>query len=501
MTDDKHLRVAVLNAAKARDAFAFGLAAKELGSLEAAQHLVRTAGVVRQVDRGIATVHRPDAIQRPGVRETDGNSTGPATMFGHFAVFDEVAEINNPFEGHFLERVKKGAFKRTFLENRDRIRVLFQHGHDPSIGLKPLGPILALEEDAIGARYEVQLLDDADYVQAILPGLRAELYGASFLFSTIREQYVERPPKSAENPQGLPERTLLEVRVHEFGPCLWGAYPSASAAVRAADDTASDDPYTSCLVDMATLGVAYVKEHDDETDNADEIAAMTGVLKTIGVLLQADLVEDEPDGDATRESAYASPLIWLADWEPAGAVAAVTGHDQSWRARLWFTDPDKQEPPPPPRVVLSQHAYEQIRGFDLAGWVELGGPLYGQRYQDAIYVETAYEMSADNAFGSMRLDSDLIVEFTRRAPRGSALVGHWHSEPTAGRSQGPSPSDIRSWRAWAEDWPPTFGGLILRQSEGEFGWIKPLTLAWIATPDGAVRETRVEIEPTKALAS
>src|SRR4051795_9208562 len=79
---------------------------------------------------------------------------GP-TMVGHFAVFNQWTEINSAFEGRFLERVAPGAFRKTFAEQRDRMRVLFQHGRDPQIGDKPLGPIRELREDGTGAYYEV----------------------------------------------------------------------------------------------------------------------------------------------------------------------------------------------------------------------------------------------------------------------------------------------------------------------------------------------------------
>jgi HK97 family phage prohead protease len=81
-----------------------------------------------------------------------------------------------------MERIAPGAFKKTFREQPRPMRVLFQHGMDPQVGDKPLGPIRDLREDETGAYYEVPLLD-ASYVRdQVLPGLRAGLYGASFRF-------------------------------------------------------------------------------------------------------------------------------------------------------------------------------------------------------------------------------------------------------------------------------------------------------------------------------
>src|SRR5207248_5458422 len=76
----------------------------------------------------------------------DGNAEGQEsgdgqTLVGHFAVFNQWTEISSAFEGHFLERIAPRAFNKTFKENRANMRVLFQHGKDPQVGDKPLGPI------------------------------------------------------------------------------------------------------------------------------------------------------------------------------------------------------------------------------------------------------------------------------------------------------------------------------------------------------------------------
>lgn len=155
-------------------------------------------------------------------------------MRGHFAVFNEWTEINSHFEGRFLERIAPGAFKKTFAENGDKIRVLFQHGRDPEIGDKPLGAIRSLVEDDVGAAYEADLFDGIPPL--VMAGLRANAYGASFRFKVLREEFNQQPERSDHNPEGLPERTLTEVAVPEFGPVTFGAYSSATASVRSLTD-------------------------------------------------------------------------------------------------------------------------------------------------------------------------------------------------------------------------------------------------------------------------
>lgn len=174
------------------------------------------------------------ATRRVEMRAAEDDA--PPTMFGHFTVFNEWTRIDSVWEGTFMERIAPGAFTKTIEENRSNIQVLFQHGQDPSIGDKPLGAITELREDDIGPYYEVPLLD-AGYVRDdILPGLKADLYGSSFRFRVTREDKNEEPGRSDVNPDGLPERTIKEVNLFEFGPVTFPAYASATAGVRSLTD-------------------------------------------------------------------------------------------------------------------------------------------------------------------------------------------------------------------------------------------------------------------------
>jgi HK97 family phage prohead protease len=173
----------------------------------------------------------------PGVmlEDRDVSGSGMPTLTGHFAVFNRWTEINSVFEGHFMERCAPGAFTKTIRENRDNMRVLFQHGRDPQIGDKPLGMIDTLTEDDTGARYEVPLFDTS-YNRDLVPGLRAGAYGASFRFRVTREDFNRSAEPSEYNPGGLPERTIQEASVSEFGPVTFPAYAGATAGIRSLTD-------------------------------------------------------------------------------------------------------------------------------------------------------------------------------------------------------------------------------------------------------------------------
>jgi len=187
-----------------------------------------TAREKRSQSREAALVRaRPRAIE---MRAAAGDTM--PTLFGHFAVFNVWTEVNSIFEGRFLERLAPGCFSKTLAESRAAIRCLFQHGTDPVVGDKPLGPFDVLTEDDIGLYAEVPLLD-AGYVRDLVPGLEAGVYGASFRFRSVKEQYVEEPGASAANPMGLPERTVQECELFEAGPVTFGQYAEATSGVRA----------------------------------------------------------------------------------------------------------------------------------------------------------------------------------------------------------------------------------------------------------------------------
>ncbi len=224
----------------------------------------------------------------PGVElRAEGDGAMPV-MTGHLAVFNEWTEINSIFEGRFLERLSPGAFTKTINENRDKMRVLFQHGNDPQVGDKPLGPISELREDDTGVNYEVPLLDTS-YNRELLPGLQAGLYGASFRFRVMKEDVNRDAKKSAYNPEGLPERTISEVQMREFGPVTFPAYDGATAGIRSLTDVFRPSN--------------LVLERDEPTEPSDDEA----------------LPVEEP-ADATPEDAAADDALDTDEAEPADEV-------------------------------------------------------------------------------------------------------------------------------------------------------------------------------------
>jgi HK97 family phage prohead protease len=149
-------------------------------------------------------------------------------LIGYAAVFNDPTEIDS-WEGRFTERIARGAFKKTLSERGDRVKVLFNHGMDPSIGDKPLGKPSVMKEDERGLYVEVPL-DDTSYNADIKALLRSgALDGMSFRMTVLAEDWTY--PKEGSN--DLPARVIKEVRLHEFGPVTFPAYAASVAGVRA----------------------------------------------------------------------------------------------------------------------------------------------------------------------------------------------------------------------------------------------------------------------------
>ena len=215
-------------------------------------------------------------------------------MTGHFSVFGSWYRIQSWWEGDFLEQVAAGTFRKTMSERRNQIVVNFDHGFDPQIGDKVLGPIDDLREDGTGALYDVALLDTS-YNRDLLPALKRGLYGSSFRFQVIKDEWNDEPGTSEHNPDGVPERTIKEVRLFEFGPVTYPASPAATAGMRSISLT---DAYYDHLQDREPETVGRMRSRAlDLRTRRDPAAAPTEGTAGRGA---ANSTEREPAADATR---------------------------------------------------------------------------------------------------------------------------------------------------------------------------------------------------------
>lgn len=178
-----------------------------------------------------------DTETEDGVETADGSL---GRLFVRFSPFNTKYEINSWWEGRFMEHTAPGAFRKTIAESkrsdgRFSTKVLYNHGSDFNIGDKLLAVPDKLAEVNSDGYHGPELegdLYDTSYNRDLLPGLRDGAYGSSFMFEVIREAWDNEPGASDDNPEGLPERTIQEVRLFEAGPVTWPASPTASAGMR-----------------------------------------------------------------------------------------------------------------------------------------------------------------------------------------------------------------------------------------------------------------------------
>jgi HK97 family phage prohead protease len=191
---------------------------------------------------------------RPEFRDSavDGSL---GTLVLRFSAFGTWYPVSSMWEGDFIERTKRGSFAQTILEDRPGMRSLFDHGFDPQIGNKVLGPIDDLREDPSSPVGEVPLFDTS-YNRDLLPGLRAQVYGSSFRFRVLEESWNDEPAPSDSNPKGLPERTITRVKLMEFGPVTFPANPDATAEMNSATARCLTDQFYDRLRSRDTQAYA-----------------------------------------------------------------------------------------------------------------------------------------------------------------------------------------------------------------------------------------------------
>lgn len=232
-------------------------------------------------------------------RADESDEGSGRTLFGYFARYDQWTEIDSWYEGRFMERIGDSAFDETFRTRGDKIRVLYDHGHDPSIGNKPLGaPDVLRSEKGVGAYYESELFE-ANYVDELVPALRAGQLGASFRFRVTGEEWVEPKRANERNPNKLKERTITKVDLYEFGPVTFPAYDTASAGVRSGSDQflerlMNDPVFVARFTERSGLAVVEKilasipadgrsghSASTTSTDGDEKQASRTGVLSAV----------------------------------------------------------------------------------------------------------------------------------------------------------------------------------------------------------------------------
>jgi HK97 family phage prohead protease len=207
----------------------------------------------------------------PEEERAASNQGDGKTLEGYAAVFDADTEINS-WEGHFKERIARGAFRKTLKERTPVLQ--FDHGHDSRFGNLPIGRFESIKEDKHGLRVQARLFEHAEPIrEAIAEGA---VSGMSFRFKVVRDSWADSKGVeikdrgelmdllyggSEAKKRGPLQRTIKEVKLMEAGPVVFPAYPQTTVGVR----SMNDDERRQRLEDLAYEGEgAEVADEDVE---------------------------------------------------------------------------------------------------------------------------------------------------------------------------------------------------------------------------------------------
>lgn len=196
---------------------------------------------------------------------------------GHAAVFDKFSQDL----GGFVERISRGAFKKTIREAD--VRALFNH--DPNFVLGRYLPgrpdnTLRISEDSDGLHYEVTL-GNQSYARDLYESIeRGDVTQSSFAFRTIDDQW-------SRTDDGYPMRTLTQVSLHngDVSPVTYPAYEMTDIAARAVARAAQREGLPADLLAAALRDGLLPGECRDESEPAPAVPA----LPVVGEAPEVDL--------------------------------------------------------------------------------------------------------------------------------------------------------------------------------------------------------------------
>lgn len=239
-----------------------------------------------------------DEIQVRASDDGDG-----LTLSGYIARFGEVTEIND-WLGSYTEELKRGAFARTLAERGPaKIKMQFNHGHDPAFGALPIGVWTDLREDRKGLWGEGRIHDTWHTIPIRAAIESGALDGMSFKFRVIGENW-----RKAKTPTEQDHRQLTEVALHEAGVVVHQAYAGTSVGLR----SRALDLYRSAFDGHVVTGASVVATLSEtreavapvgDTDpairtEADPPAGITRREMRIRALTSLGVIPSDPDRGA-----------------------------------------------------------------------------------------------------------------------------------------------------------------------------------------------------------
>lgn len=189
------------------------------------------------------------------------------TISGYIAKFGERTVIQD-WMGEYTEEIKRGAFARTLAERGPtKVKMQFNHGHDPAFGALPIGVWTELREDRKGLWGEGRIHDTWHTIPIRAAIESGALDGQSFKFKVIGETM-----RKADKPGDLDHRTLTEVALFEAGVVVHPAYEGTTVGVRSkaldlyrSQFVGASDGERAAIIEDEVTAVLPVEDTEPET--------------------------------------------------------------------------------------------------------------------------------------------------------------------------------------------------------------------------------------------
>lgn len=220
------------------------------------------------------------------------------SVSGYIAKFGERTQIED-WLGVYTEEIKRGAFTRTLAKRGPaKVKMQFNHGHDPAFGALPIGVWTDLREDRKGLWGEGRIHDTWHTIPIRAAIESGALDGMSFKFKVIGENW-----RKASAAGETDHRQLTEVALFEAGVVVHPAYEGTSVGIRSRALDLFREHVVMREDDAATLGgeseaVAPVGDTDPNRAEAGPPVGITRREMRMRALTSLGVIPSDPDRGA-----------------------------------------------------------------------------------------------------------------------------------------------------------------------------------------------------------
>lgn len=207
----------------------------------------------------------------------------PPLIVGHAAVFNQLSVDL----GGYRERIRRGAFAKTILEQD--VRALFNHDVNIVLG-RSKSKTLEMREDETGLLIRIdppktQLIND----MVLEPIRRRDISQMSFMFRALRQEWLDDTVTKERI------RELVEVRLYDVSVVTFPGYEGTDVAVRSA--------LAAVGIDYQALSQAIERSTLGEINDTDRLMVRSAIAALESMLTVAPPQEEHPTGAESQDKA------------------------------------------------------------------------------------------------------------------------------------------------------------------------------------------------------